>query len=224
MRPVTDRKRALDLDQVCAVANSAGYSAVHGKPLHALLTVSWELSAQFTLAGWADLQTRLLDAAMQFLRRRGIEGACAWTRENVSGIGPHSHAAIYIGPNASNLRQPIVEYLSRKFGFEPEGVDISFGRFGANTDKMRAGILRYIVKGFDHSQFRYTGIGFETENIAVALGIRHRGQQGNIVIKRAGTSQNIARAARRAAGWREVRTPEGLHRILNPEPAMQAAA
>jgi hypothetical protein len=87
---------------------------------------------------------------------------------------------------------------------------------------MRAGIMRYVLKGIDHSAFRY--VGTETENIAVALGIRHRGQQGNIAIKRAGTSQNIARGARRAAGWREVRTLEGLHCILNPEPNMRAAA
>ena len=120
-RPVTDRKRALDLNQVRDVANAAGYSATKGRPLHALLTVSWKLLGQFTIAEWAGLQTQLFDDLRQFLGRRGIEGACVWVRENVSNIGPHTHAAIYIGPNPVKLRQPIVEYLSEKFGFEPGG-------------------------------------------------------------------------------------------------------
>ena len=68
----------------------------------------------------------------------------------------------------------------------------------------------------DHAAFRYIGTGSDTENIAGALGIRHRGQQGMVAIKRAGTSLNIGPAARRKAGWTETRDLAGLHRLLNP--------
>jgi hypothetical protein len=77
-------------------------------------------------------------------------------------------------------------------------------------------MLVYCLKGFDHRAFRYVGVNGDTENIGAALGIDHRGQQGFIDIKRCGTSQNVGPAARRKAGWTEIRGVDGLHRALNP--------
>jgi hypothetical protein len=97
------------------------------------------------------------------------------------------------------------------------------GRFGANTVQMRAGLLRYILKGIDASAFRYTGLAGETESIAEALGIQFSGNQGLINIKRSGTSQNIGLKARRDADWVEVRDLPALRRILVPEEHLQSA-
>jgi hypothetical protein len=60
-------------------------------------------------------------------------------------------------------------------------------------------------------------------NIGAELGIDHRGQQGIIPIKRAGTSQNTNITARRRAGWCERRTLNELRDILNPSPTATPA-
>ena len=59
-------------------------------------------------------------------------------------------------------------------------------------------------------------VGGGAENVAAALGIRHRGQQGAVAIKRCGTSQSVGPAARRQAGWVEGRDLASLRRLLNP--------
>jgi hypothetical protein len=90
------------------------------------------------------------------------------------------------------------------------------GEYGAKTATMRAGALRYVCKGIDQAAYRYVGWSGETEYIAAALGILDKGPQGIIKIKRCGTSQNIGLAARREAGWREIRDLFSLERLFNP--------
>jgi hypothetical protein len=68
-------------------------------------------------------------------------------------------------------------------------------------------------------RLRYTGVGAGTEGLAAALGLEHRKPQGVIDIKRCGTSQSLGRAARRRAGWREVRDLASLRRTLHPDEA-----
>jgi len=87
---------------------------------------------------------------------------------------------------------------------------------------MRAGGLRYWLKGIDHRDFRYLSPD-ETVNIAAAIGIEHRGTQGVVPIKRAGTSQNLGRAARHAAGWVERRALADLRAILRPPETPKAS-
>lgn len=157
---------------------------------------------------------------------REIIPTFAWVREKVPGRGAHTHVLLHLPRRGTaKLAEELRAYLSGTFGFQDRitsfdrverGVDMSYGQFGAWTRAMRAGKLRYCLKGLDHAAFRYVSQDGETENIGVALGIDHRGQQGFITVKRCGTSQNIGPAARRKVGWAEVRDLTGLGRILNP--------
>lgn len=56
------------------------------------------------------------------------------------------------------------------------------------------------------------------------LGIEHRGTDGMVRAKRAGTTRNIGRKARREAGWRETRLIENVADLLNPEPSRRKVA
>ena len=222
-RRPTDRSRALDLDHVRGAVNAAAFASSAGWPLSVQLTIAWELSEYFADEGWATLQTRLFNEMGRYLRRRGIEIAFVWTRERAPGRGAHTHAAVHLGGKPIDVAAGLLAYLTDKFSFAPGAVDISMGKFGAMTPSRRAGIMLYLLKGIDHAAFRFTGNDGSTENIGAALGIDHRGQQGHIAIKRAGVSQNVALAARKRAGWREVRDLEGLSRLLNPPPPESAA-
>jgi hypothetical protein len=87
---------------------------------------------------------------------------------------------------------------------------------------MQMGTLRYICKSLDHTAFCYRGS--EAQNIGDMLGINHRGTDGAISVKRAGTTQNLGPKARAAAGWREVRSLEEVAVLLNPPGAGRKAA
>jgi hypothetical protein len=206
-RPVTDRTRALTFEQARELANAVAFASSIGRPPNALLTITWRKSALFTEDEWSQLQTAVLGQVTRYLKRRGIVTAFAWTRERAPGFGPHTHVMIYLGPRSTRVRQELKDYLRKTFQLDAGGINISTGQYGAHRDSMRAGMLKYILKGIDHTQFRY--VGYEAEKIAAALGIR-------CTVKRAGTSQNIAQAARKAAGWRERRDLASLARMLNP--------
>jgi hypothetical protein len=82
---------------------------------------------------------------------------------------------------------------------------------------MQMGNLRYICKSLDHNAFIYRG--WETYNISDILGIRHVGTDGPIRIKRAGTTENLGRKARRAAAdWKDASSIEEVSDLLNPNP------
>src|SRR5690606_10054396 len=68
------------------------------------------------------------------------------------------------------------------------------------TASMRFGHLLYCLKGTDHRAYVETPDG-RTHNAAALLGIQHRGEQGDIRIKRAGTSANIGPSAQAKAGF-----------------------
>ncbi len=225
-RPRTDRRRALDLDQVRALVNAAAFAQAQGHPLVAGLTLTWRLMDGFAEQAWPAAQVRVLDSMSKWLRRRGIVPTFVWVRERVPGRGAHTHLLLHLSrDDTAGLAEQLRGYLAGAFGFRDEaapsgraerGVAVSRGRFGAWTPAMRAGLLRYCLKGLDPAAFRYVGQAGETENIGAALGIEHRGPQGLIAVKRCGTSQNIGPTARRLAGWAEVRDLAGLRRILHP--------
>ncbi len=226
-RPRTDRHRALALDQVCNLVNAAAFAEAQGRPLVVELTLAWRLMRGFSEKRWADIQVRAVDYMSRWLRRRKIVPTFVWDRERVPGCGVHTHVLLHLPRRGTaKLAKELRNYISRTFGFQDRvkpsdklerGVDVSYGRFGAWTREMRAGSLRYALKGFDHRAFRYVGQDGTTENLGAALGIDHRGQQGFIDIKRCGTSQNIGPAARRKAGWPEIKDVDGLRRALNPD-------
>jgi hypothetical protein len=172
----------------------------------------------FQPGNWAAEQTALVKTMSEWLRRRGIEPAYVWTREVSGSQWHHTHFQLHIPKqHTKRIAGELVAFLKHSFGFEPDGVGIkeSLGTYGMWSRPMRAGNFVYVLKAIDHRDFRYLSSG-ETENIGAALGINHRGTQGEVAIKRAGTSQNLGKAARRAAGWVERRSLEDLRAILQP--------
>ena len=185
------------------------------RPLNGLLTIVWRRSKQWLGVGsWPQLQGRLLDQVTRWLNRQGIVTACIWIRETKQGTGPHTHFAIHLGTRPIQVKDSFLRWLEGAFGFDTKGVKLNMGLYGAMTPQARAGILRYLLKGFDRRQFQYW-FG-EALNTAAELGIEDRGPQGIVTIKRAGTSQNIAPAARRRAAWPERRSIAELARHLDP--------
>lgn len=209
----------MTLEQVKHAINASAFAETIGFPLNAQLTIAWLHSPEFASDGstWAATQTKLFDRIGRYLMRQDIEPAVVWTRERQRGKGPHTHVAIHLGSRPKRIRKDLRDYIVKTFKFEREGIDIQMGDFGAKTPAMRAGILRYALKAIDHTDFRYTGYGAETENIGHALGIEHRGSQGTIEIKRLGTSQNIGPTARKQAGWIELRDLTSLAKKLAPD-------
>jgi hypothetical protein len=83
------------------------------------------------------------------LKRHGIKPAFIWVKERVSGVGSHTHAILHLGPTPKEIAKSL-----QKFGFGPQGIHFSYGKYGARTIKMQAGLLRYLAKGMDHAAFR----------------------------------------------------------------------
>jgi hypothetical protein len=215
-RPKPNRRRYLSLDQVRNLANALVFADQLGLPLSVAITVDWDLLPGFQPGRWAAHQTALVKVMSEWLRRRGIEPAYVWTREVSGSQWHHTHFQLHIlKRNTRRVAGELVAFLSRSFGFLDGGLEESLGDWGMWTPAMRAGSCIYDLKAFDHRDFRYLASG-ETENIGAALGINHRGTQGEVAIKRAGTSQSLGQAARRAAGWVERRSLEDLRAILRP--------
>lgn len=217
-RQTTDRSKYLAIDQVRQAVNAASFAETLSLPLNAQITIAWRHSPAFAADGsnWSKVQTKLFDRIVRYLMRHKITTAFVWTRERQRGRGPHTHVAIHLGQKPKQIRKELQTYITKTFDFEREGIDFQMGDFGAQTPEMRAGILRYALKAIDHTDFRYTGNGTETENIGQALGIEHRGSHGVINIKRSGISQNIGPAARKQGGWIELRDIASLARKLTP--------
>jgi hypothetical protein len=187
-------------------------------PLNAMVTIRWIDAEGFTPERWAAMQGRLLDKLGRWLSGQGVSPAFLWVRERVPGVGCHTHALVHLGPKPLAVAASLKAHLLRVGGFRrPEGVEISLGQFGAMTLAARAGLRRYVAKGFDHRLWRYTGPDGGTENLGALLGLEHRGSQGVIEIKRCGFSQSLGPTARRRAGWVEVRDLHGIRRLLHPE-------
>lgn len=210
-KPATDRRTALDRSQVAELANAAAFAASLGVPFNAMLTVRWGLLPGFVDDDLPRLQTILLDRAARWLGRDGVVLHAVWTRERARGVGLHTGIAMHLP--SRRLAQALCAYLERSMGFVTRyGHRAVWLTWGARSHAAWAGSLRYLLKGLDHRAFIY--VGTQTANLGVELGIDHRGQQGFVPIKRAGTTQNIGRAARKRAGWRDVRDVAGLRRLI----------
>lgn len=209
--PMTDRRHGLDRAQVAELANAAAYAASIGCPFNAQITVRWGLLPGFVDDDLPSRQTKFLDRASRWLRRHGVVLHAVWTRERARGVGLHTGIALHMP--SRRLAQALCAYLERSLGFRSRfghrGVWLTCG---ARSQAAWAGSLRYLLKGLDHRAFIY--VGTQTANLGVELGIDHRGQQGFVPFKRVGTTQNIGSAARKRAGWRDVRDVAGLRRIL----------
>jgi hypothetical protein len=132
------------------------------------------------------------------------------------GPPPPSH-----GQRTVALVRDLEGFLCGALRVSGRGILFGYGAFGMRLAHMQMGYLRYMSKALDHRAFKYHG--YETVNIADALGIEHRGTDGAIAAKRAGWTENIGPTARRRAGWRELRHLDELTLKLNPPKRTQAS-
>lgn len=219
-RKRTDRTKWIAFEQVQEAVNAYAFARWVSLPLNAHLTVVWEATPLFKgrsgadiWSAWSSMQTDLVDDMTRQLDRWGSRTASVWTRERANRRGRlHTHFSLHLGDGSRSSWLPgaLKNYLDRKFRFDDTGIRIDPLR----TEFDRTRVMRYIYKGLDRTVERYDGR--EPVEIARELNIPDRGSQGEIRIKRAGVSQNVAKVARCRHGWSEIRNLDRMHSILNP--------
>ena len=219
-RRSTDKTRHLDFNAVANLVNAVAFANHKGSRLTVAITLLWSHVAGFRENRLPELTTQFLQGLARWLRRHAnVELHGVWTRER--GYQKGHHINIMANIPVSRIPQ-LKDYLMNSFNITANGLDFKYGDFGMKTTAMQMGKLRYFCKSLDHTAFLYRG--FETYNIAELLGIRHTGTDGVVRAKRAGTTENLGRTARRQAGWRDARFPEEVADLLNPAPSRRTAA
>jgi len=165
------------------------------------------------------LQGRILKEVKRWLRQRSLPEQFLWVRETAS-YGQHSHILIRLPPEhrlaIANLIRQVGKLHdvpnNRAVVIKPERdrqtpKGSAPDTRGMYTRAMRCGVLLDLLKTLS-PRARYAG-----QSILPAIGVRHRAPCP-IHGKRSGMSTNLDRAARAAAGWRELTTPAELHAVL----------
>lgn len=196
----------LALRHVRQLANAAAFATAQGCSLTAHVTIHFRLAEGFTPETWATFQTKLLDKASRWLKRRGLPVAFVWTREDGPRKGPHLHLLVHL-PHAHWAAFHRFLIYAGRFQVSDAGgkaIVITGGSWGMMAQTMRSGALRYILKSLEAST-----------STLDALGIRQQPTRP-VMLKRCGVSTTIAQKARQEAGWVDMRTFPELHAHLHP--------
>src|SRR5262249_17684424 len=105
----------------------------------------------------------------------------------------------------------LMRYIKAHMQFGSRGIFASH----KPESKDRMDRLAYMLKAMDPRAFRY--VGLEPQLLTEAFGLTRyaeQNDQGIIAIPRCGMSRNLASAARRRDGWREMRDATALSRAL----------
>jgi hypothetical protein len=217
----SDHPRHLNLDDVRTLVNASAYAVRENIGHLVNITIRWDMAESFVLRDWLDHQGRLLDKTTRWLQRNDIPVSFLWLREMGRTNGPHTHILAHV-PHREWLA--LKQFMVDAGGFDAspnasgEAIRFSGGKFGTRSRKMRAGHLRYLLKSVDPSAIvRAPAADGGTMPLAEAIGVDDRGERRLPVVgKRCGASRTIDAAARRAGGWRELRTPAELRAYLHP--------
>lgn len=188
--------------QIANLSAAERHARAIGLPFTRMITIHWE-AAGVPLAGMPSATGRFLDLMTKTLARHSTRTAWVWVHENGDGKGGHCHLLAHV-PAAlvariSRLQRGWLRsitgdaYRKRVIRSKPIG-----GRLGiecTNSALHEANVLAalsYILKG-------------ATRIAAEKHGLTRLEDGGRIIGKRCGTSQNIGKSARRAAG--SLRTP-----------------
>ncbi|MFC7739272.1 hypothetical protein ACFQX4_26720 [Roseomonas sp. GCM10028921] len=216
--------RRLSLGDVRQLVNAHAYATALGRPLNAHLIVHLVNARGFTAENGSAWRSHFLDKLHRHLHRTGTPPAYLWVRETAARKGPHLHVLLHLH-NWTAQRAPLIAYVLRT-AFPPEAaalthphapVRITGGRFGMGTDRMRAGVLRYVCKGIDPcATYRLRGDGRDqTVIVSDVIGVEPS-DAPPLPGQRYGASHSLGPAARRAAGWQEMHDLNDLARHLNP--------
>jgi hypothetical protein len=165
--------------------------------------------------GYLALQGRILHRVGGWLRSRGLPGHFLWVRE----IGPrygqqHTHLLLPLPPELGEDLAALIRRVGRlQDTSNNPAVYVQLNRRQGNTGIItlasRAGIMRDFLKTMS-PKAKLQGIP-----IMPALALDNRKQKPCTVYgKRSGTSASLGRAARAAAGWRELVTLAELRAAL----------
>jgi len=230
-RPKADRLRHLTPRQILELLNAEAFAEWQGIGFTAHATLHWRCNPAFDPSTWGRRLTRFLDKLRRWLKRQDIPVAFAWVNEVGREYGEHTHLVLHVPKprrgaiGAFNaFKASLHAWIMETEGFNPAQVDrfgkpwpavkITGARYGIHNRRMRSGLCKYLLKGIDPKDLAYTGYGAEPR--AASLGIRPRRNAAPILNQRFGASRSLGPAARRAAGWVELRSLEELHARLNP--------
>ena len=163
---------------------AAAHANKVGLPLNRFLTILW---GQAEIPGRIqDAQARFLELMRKWFRYRGVKTAYVWVIENGSEKGLHAHILVHV-PRAyeKEWRRAVPKWIEGKVG---RGI-IRSKRVGFKNTPRKSigpikGVLKYVLKGV-------------SERSASLLRIE-RANQGSVMGKRVGNSQNIGPTARNA--------------------------
>jgi hypothetical protein len=191
-------------------------------PFNFHIILAWRCAEDFDTAprAWTARQGELIGAMTSWLNRQQGATALAYNRE-IGGFGPHTHILVHVRPE---LRDALHRHLIRAGRFKltvPDTTAICIrpsNRACMIGSKEVGGVLRYFGKHLSPTA-RHKG-----DLVMQILGIDDRGR-GPCTIsgKRSGMSRNIDRAARKAAGWRELRELDELRAVLDGEGVRHAS-
>lgn len=214
------RNTSLAFQQAKELINSLAYaeSLLPEAEPWAHITIALEQSEDFEPAprAYLALQGRILKAIKRRLKQLHLPEHYLWLREEAS-FGEHSHVLIRLPPE----HRAELELLIRKTG---KLRDISNNRAVVITPERDRATGKPDTRGM-HTRAQRSGVMLDwlktmapraqhdRTPIMQALGVRHRAPC-TIHGKRCGTSANLGRADRAAAGWKDLETDAELRAAL----------
>jgi hypothetical protein len=187
---------ALTEKQSKEIIAAAQFSARIGLPLNRHLTIHWD-AAGVPDCRAAAATAAFLALARDWLRKRRASLAWAWVRENGDGKGSHVHILLHCPPDMARTFAAMQRrWLRRVTGNPYRARIIRTARVGGTLTAAQtapaayaenlAAIVGYLLKGASPVAAR-------------ELGLERLEAGGRVIGKRAATSQNIGRAARKLA-------------------------
>jgi len=194
---------SLSLNQSTNILEAAQFAAAAGMPFNRHLTIHWQQAGiPDERAAWAT--GRFLKLAGDWIAKRDRENtrgergrvAWAWVRENGERKGGHVHILLHL-PVGARIGRMQRRWLRSITGKPYSARTIKTARIGGTAGAAQsapaayranlAAIVGYILKGANPT-------------FARELKLERMEAGGRIIGKRAATSQNIGRTARRRAG------------------------
>lgn len=207
----------LKLSQVSGLLNAISYADSIKHPMNAGLDVNWHWLGTTDRIGQQAAQALLIKDLREWLQRNlgGKQAAFIWASELDKRKKLHTHFRLHCpASKVPALRAYLAQkHEARDMGDRHHGTAFAIkSKAGLNSRAKRAGYLAYILKAIDRTPtVEWQG---EVHSVADLLGIRSRGSQGHILTKRAGMSQSLAPAARKASGWAELVHLKDLRNVL----------
>jgi hypothetical protein len=202
---------SLSLNQATQIIEAAQFAAAIGLPFNRHVTIHWE-QAGVPDSEAAKATARFLKLAGDWIAKRGGRIAWAWVRENGDGKGSHVHILLHLQANkitAKNGRLLATDNTARKQRARLGNIPRRWLR-SITGKPYRAGTIRTQRIGGTAGAAQSAPAAYQENLKAVvgyilkgacpaaarALGLVRLEAGGNIIGKRAATSQNTGRAAR----------------------------